>query len=226
MPQRKHPIFLDQIYHVYNRGVSLEEIFKDKRDYQRFIDLINYYRYTSPNLRYSYYNRLSQESRQFFLEELEKNNPKQVAIYVFSLIPNHFHFLLKEIVESGIVKFLSNLQNSYAKYFNTKTKRKGSLFLEMFKAVRIESDEQFIHTARYIHLNPTSSYLIKKVNELKNYSWCSLKNYLGREGWPFVETNFLRSFFSSKEALESFTFDQIDYQRKLEEIKHLIHDLQ
>ena len=226
MPIRKHPIFLDQIYHVYNRGVSLEQIFKDKRDYQRFANLVNFYRYSSPSLRYSYYNRLPQKSRELFLEELEKNNQKHVAVYVFSLMPNHFHFILKEIVESGIIKFLSNLQNSYAKYFNTKTKRKGSLFLEMFKAVRIESDEQFIHTARYIHLNPTTSYLVKGVNELKNYQWSSLKNYLEGEGWPFVQTDFLRNFFSSKEALESFTFDQIDYQRKLEEIKHLVRDLQ
>lgn len=226
MPLRKYPIFPNQIYHVYNRGVSFEQIFKDKRDYQRFTDLINFYRYSSPSLRYSYYARLPQESRRLFLENLEKNNQKLVTIYAFSLMPNHFHFVLKEIIESGIIKFFSNLQNSYAKYFNTKIKRKGSLFLEMFKAVRIESDEQFIHTTRYVHLNPVTSYQVKGINELKNYPWSSLKNYLDKEGWPFVQTDFLRNFFPSKEAMESFTFDQIDYQRKLNEIKHLIRDLQ
>lgn len=222
MTYRKHLIFPEQIYHVYNRGIALEPIFKEKKDYLRFIEVVNFYRYSSPGLRFSYYNRLPIDQRTPFIEDLEKNGEKQVIIYAFTLMPNHFHFLLKGTIEYGIQKFFSNLQNSYAKYFNTKTKRTGSLFQEMFKAVRIESDEQFIHTTRYVHLNPSTSYLVKNINELKKYPWSSLKNYIGNDGFNFVETDFLNSFYNSKEKLMSFTFDQIDYQRKLEEIKHLI----
>lgn len=222
MTYRKHQIFPEQIYHVYNRGISLEPIFKNKCDYLRFIEVINYYQHSSPVLRFSYYNRLPINQRELFMEDLEKNGVKQVSIYAFSLMPNHFHFLLKEVLALGIRKFFSNLQNSYAKYFNTKTKRTGSLFQEMFKAVRIESNEQFVHTARYIHLNPTTSYLVKGINELKSYPWSSLINYIGNDGFPFVETDLLNNFYQSKEKLMSFTFDQIDYQRKLEKIRHLI----
>lgn len=221
MGYRKHPIFPEQIYHVFNRGVASQPIFYDNRDYLRFLNVANFYRFVSPGLRFSYYNRLTLEGKSAFLGRLEKKGEKQVAIFVFCLIPNHFHFLIKELVEHGIQRFASNLQNSYAKYLNTKNRRSGALFQEMFKAVRIETDEQLLHTARYIHLNPFTSFLIKKVDNLKDYRWSSLRSYLGEEKFDFLETDFLNGFFSSKEKFKSFTYDQADYQRKLGEIKHL-----
>lgn len=224
MGYRKHPIFTDQIYHVFNRGIAKSPIFFEKRDYQRFLEVTNFYRFSSPNLRFSYYNRLEQNSRSLFLKELEEKGPKQVNIYAFCLIPNHFHFVMKESKDDGIRKFISNLQNSYAKYINTKMKRTGSLFQEMFKAERIESDEQLIHTVRYVHLNPYTSFLVKELNQLRNYPWSSFNSYLDKNSFSFLDTDFINSFYKTKEIFLSFTLDQADYQRRLSEIKHLTLD--
>lgn len=221
MSYRKQPIFPDQIYHVFNRSIALQPIFSEAKDYQRFLNVVDFYRFASPGLRFSHYNRLLSEDKKTFIEKLQKEGKKQISIFAFCLMPNHFHFLLKELENNGIRKFSSNLQNSYAKYFNTKRKRSGSLFQEMFKAVRIESDEQLVHVARYIHLNPFTFFLIKGVNQLKNYPWSSFNNYLQMGKFEFLETDFLMSFFRSKEEFETFTFDQANYQRQLEEIKHL-----
>ena len=221
MSYRQHPIFPDQIYHVFNRSVAKQPIFLDENDYQRFLNVVDFYRFFSPGLRFSHYNRLSLEERKTFMEKLLKNGEKQVLIFAFCLMPNHFHFLLKGLKELGIQKFASNLQNSYAKYFNTKRKRNGALFQEMFKTVRIESDEQLLHVARYIHLNPFTSYLVKDINQLRDYSWSSLGDYLGKKIFSFVETDFLSGFYPSVEKFITFTFNQADYQRQLEEIKHL-----
>lgn len=148
-----------------------------------------------------------------------------VEIYTFCLMPNHFHFELKELEKKGIQKFTSNLQNSYAKYINVKRQRTGALFQEQFKAVRIDSDELFIHVARYVHINPHVSFLVKDMEELENYPWSSLGSYLGiNSSFGFLETNFLQKFYSSKEKLARFTFDQADYQRRLKEIEHLFID--
>ena len=224
MGYRKHPIFTDQIYHVFNRGIAKSPIFFEKRDYQHFLEVTNFYRFSSPNLRFSYYNRLEQNSRSLFLKELEEKGPKQVNIYAFCLIPNHFHFVMKESKDDGIRKFISNLQNSYAKYINTKMKRTGSLFQEMFKAERIESDEQLIHTVRYVHLNPYTSFLVKELNQLRNYPWSSFNSYLDKNSFSFLDTDFINSFYKTKEIFLSFTLDQADYQRRLSEIKHLTLD--
>lgn len=222
MTYRKQPIFPNQIYHVFNRGIALQPIFWDVKDYQRFLNVVNFYRFVSPGLRFSYYNRLLLEERTNFMEKLLKSGEKQVAIFAFCLMPNHFHFLLREVKKEGIEKFSSNLQNSYAKYFNTKRKRSGALFQEMFKAVRIESDEQLIHVARYIHLNPYTSFLVKDLNQLKSYPWSSFENYLQIQKFEFLETEFLMGFFNSREKFATFTLDQANYQKQLEEIKHLM----
>ena len=84
-----------------------------------------------------------------------------VDLICFCLMPNHFHLLLRQIEEDGIVKFVRNFQIGYSRYLNEKEKRSGALFEGQFKAVRVENDEQLIHVSRYIHLNPYSSYWLR-----------------------------------------------------------------
>lgn len=136
---------------------------------------------------------------------------------------NHFHFLLQQIQDNGISIFLANLQNSYARYFNTKYDRGGSLFREMFKAVRIESEEQLIHVTRYIHLNHVTAYLIK-LEELEYYPYTSFPVYMGNVPYEFVSTDLILNHFKTPERYKEFVFNQADYQRKLRNIKHLLLD--
>lgn len=222
MSYRKEPLVAGQIYHIFNRSVARQPIFSLEKDYRRFLEVVNFYRFSSPGCRFSFYDRLAFLQKKEFLEKLRKNGERQIEILAFCLMPNHFHFLIKQLVEDGIMKFTANLQNSYAKYFNTQRERNGALFQEKFKAAIIEIDEQFLHVFRYIHLNPFSSFIIKDLVRLKDYRWSSLRSYLGEEEPGFLNKEFLWSFFPEKKKLEDFTFDQADYQRRLAEIKHLV----
>ncbi len=136
-------------------------------------------------------------------------------------MPNHIHFMVQEITSNGIRDFMRNLQNSYAKYYNTKNKRNGAVFQSMFKGLRIETDEQFLHVARYIHLNPYTGFILKEKQELLTYSWTSFIDYMGKPR-QFVSTMRLQKFFKSTGNLQKFTFDQADYQRKLSNLKQLL----
>ena len=135
-------------------------------------------------------------------------------------MPNHFHFLLQQLVDGGISKLLSNFQNSYTRYFNTRHRRDGALFLDQFKAVRIETDEQLIHVNRYIHLNPYTSYVVKTLKDLEEYEWSSLSEY-NKESKDFVKLDPILKFFRNVEKYRKFVFDQADYQRTLKSIEHL-----
>jgi len=224
MPYRYTPLIKNQIYHVFNQGIARLPIFLKPRDYDRALETIKYYSYLKPDLRFSHYNRLPFEQRVDFLKRLKTSNQKQVQILALSLMPNHVHFLIKEIIDKGISSFMRRFQDSYAKYFNTKTKRSGSLFLSMFRAVRIESDEQLLHVARYIHLNPLTSYLLRDISDLENYPWSSFPEYIGKREPDIVDPSIVLEFFPSIEKFKNFTFDQLDYQRELEKVKHLIFE--
>lgn len=220
MPFRKIPIATGEIYHVFNRSVARQPIFPTVKDFSRAIECIKFYLHGDLPLRFSHYNRLSKEQKDQMTKKIQ-NCPEIVEILGFCLMPNHIHFLLKSLTEKGIIQFMSNFQNSYAKYFNLRTNRNGTLFQAMFKAVRIETDEQLVHVNRYIHLNPITAYIVNNIVDLENYPWSSYPDYLDSlQG--FITKEPVLSFFKNIPAFKKFTTDQIDYQRKLDEIKHLV----
>ncbi len=221
MSQRRTPIVPGELYHVFNRSVAREPIFITKRDYYRALEVIEYYLYGKSELRFSFYNRLAVEQKQIFLTHL-KTKQRIIDILAYCLMPNHMHFVIKELEPRGIVWFMSNIQNSYAKYFNVKHHRTGALFQAMFKCVRVETDEQLLHVVRYGHLNPLTSYVVKGVDELESYPWSSYQDYIGKRKSDIVSTALVLGQFSSVERFRQFTLDQANYQRELWKMEHLI----
>lgn len=223
MPYRKVPLIPGEIYHIFNRSIAKQPIFKNKKNYSRFIELTDYYRFQNPPYRYSHFNRLSEEIKNEAYTVLQRQ-PLEVEILAFCVMPNHYHFLLKSINSRGLSNFMRNIQNSYSKYFNIKYNRTGSVFQAMFKAVRIESEEQFLHVSRYIHLNPVTSFIIE-IDKLDTYPWSSFPDYISLNPYHrFLNTQYLISQFSSSLQYKKFVYDQTEYQRELEKIKHLVLD--
>lgn len=222
MPYRQTPLVIGEIYHIFNRSVAHQPIFLTDTYYQRAYEVLSYYNKLNPPVRFSHFSRLPTPLKNEILENLNKDDQKLVQILAFCLMPNHVHFLIKEITEKGITTFMRKFQDSYAKYFNTKTERSGSLFQSMFKAVRILTDEQLLHVTRYIHLNPVTAFILKNIEELSNYPWSSFPIYIGKQSSDIISTDEILGFFSSKDKFIKFTEDQVDYQRKLDKIKHLL----
>lgn len=220
MPYRKTVIVSDQVYHVFNKGVAGAPIFSTSKDFLRFLDLTNYYRFKETPVSFSQFKKIDSKERQKIFEDLVKRNDKQIEILAFCLMDNHFHFLIKQISDNGITRCISNLQNGYAKYFNIRSNRSGPLFNPMFKGVRIETDEQLLHVSRYIHLNPSTGYLVE-IKDLVKYPWSSLLNYIGEGKYQFISTDLILGLISKKKYQE-FVFDQAEYQRELGKIKHLL----
>ena len=221
MPGRNIPLVTNQIYHVFNRGIASQPVFFGKVDYERARQTIFYYQNLKVPLRYSFFLRLPSNERDELLQNLRKKKEFIVEIVCFCFIPNHFHILVRQLQDDGISTFMSNFTNSYTRYLNTKSKRNGPLFQGKFKAVRIETDEQLIHVCRYIHLNPYTSYVVKTVEELINYPYSSFSEYLNSKEIEACNKDLVLTHFKDSDAYKKFVFDQADYQRQLDNIKHL-----
>jgi putative transposase len=74
---------------------------------------------------------------------------------------------------------------------------------------------------RYIHLNPYSSFVVKDLQDLLNYPWSSLQEYLEKRDTTISNKYIILSNFKSLAGYKSFIIDQADYQRELDKIKHL-----
>jgi putative transposase len=210
-----------EVYHVFNRGVEKRPTFIDKREYSRAKIAADYYRYEKQTLRLSKVLQLKKDLRAAFFDRLKIKSNKVVEIICYCFMPNHFHFLLRQQVDGGVQKFMSNFTNSYTRYFNTKQKRNGPLFQGAFKAVRIEDDEQLLHVSRYIHINPVVSYVITQTR-LEKYPWSSLPEYLGSNINGICDKDIVLGQFNSIKKYRDFVFSRIDYAKELEAIKHLI----
>src|SRR3990167_906977 len=133
-----------EYYHIYNRGVEKRTIFIDNDDRKRFQTLLYICNGTEPIV-----YRLIQG------ETLYKKNvgKKIVAIGAYTLMPNHFHLLIKEISEGGITEFMRKFTTAYTMYFNQKYERVGPLFQGAFRAEHVTQDEHLKYLFAYIHLN-------------------------------------------------------------------------
>ena len=208
-------------YHIYNRSIEKKPIFNNLREYSRAVLALQFYRFSDLPTKLSKFLVLNQDVQLNYLKKFNTNINKLVDILAYGIMPNHFHLILKQVTENGISKFIANFTNSYTKYSNTKNERNGPIFQGKFKAVRVETNEQLLHLSRYIHLNPYTSFVVKSLRDLENYEFSSLPEYLRLVKTNFFSKEIVLDNFKGKSSYWSFVFDQADYQRKLEEIKHL-----
>lgn len=154
---RKQPLVAGECYHIYNRGVDKRDIFNDKQDLHRFIESVLEFNRTEvivslANLRKS--NQIAPKAL---------SGSPLVAIVAYCLNPNHFHFILKQLVDGGIAKFMQKLQGGYTCYFNLKNSRTGSLFQGTFKSHLSSNENYFNKIIGYVNKN----YQIHKIPKNK-----------------------------------------------------------
>lgn len=191
---------IGDIAHVFNRGVEKKNIFLDKYDYLRFVNNLFLLNNKSGKIRTKYKN---------FSDISNLKRDKLVEILKWSLLENHYHLLLVEKTEGGILEFTKRLGNAYTKYFNTKyAGRSGYLFQNSAKIVPISNDSQFLYIPFYIDFNPLdlkfSKWKTNQVNEtealnfLKSYRWSSFKDYYGdREHDAILNANIFYDLFDT-----------------------------
>jgi putative transposase len=225
MPVRKTPLVSGEYYHVFNHGIDYHDICETEREYRRLLLALWFYQSIEVQLKLSHYLSTSSDVQQNLINEIN-NKPRLIELHAFSIMPNHYHLLVKQLMDNGISTFIGNFQNSYTKYFNAKYERLGSLFLTPFRAKRIYTEEQFLHVTRYIHLNRYSSGFITELDQLRTDPYSSLPYYIHTLPTErlLVYTNQLESMFSNPEKHWEFIQDNADYQRQLEHIKHLIEE--
>jgi putative transposase len=134
------PLQPDQYYHIYNRGINGERLFREARNHRYFLKL--WAKYVEP----------------------------VAQTYAYCLLSNHFHFLVRireietgpvanpRFAETGPVLYVSrqfnNLFIAYAKAFNKAYHRTGSLFESPFKRRRVDHDRYLAALVAYIHRSP------------------------------------------------------------------------
>lgn len=220
MPNRRDKFATGEVYHIYNRGVDKRQIFKDNHDRNRFCLLL----------------KLCNGTKSFDLEEhfrykksfneiynIDVGHPL-VTIHAWTQMPNHFHLILSEVMSGGISLFMKSFAGAYAKYFNHRYSRTGTLFESRFKSKQATSDTYAKYLFAYVSLNRIKLIAsestwreqgikdVKKVrNFLDNDEHSSLFDYLYDESprlfSSIISKDFYRNYFSNKKFVQREIFD-------------------
>jgi putative transposase len=190
-----------EYYHAYNRGVDKRKIFQDTGDYERFLISMEFLNDENDGLMLTWRDFKRTHPRAKLLDfPLDKQRRRRlVEFVVYCLNPNHYHLMLRQLVDRGVERFMHKLGTSYTNYFNTKNERSGSLFQGSFKAVHIKSSAKLLYLSAYINENHA-------IHGYKNRAWkySSLQDYLGKIKSGFCDKDVIMGNFNddSKEYAE------------------------
>jgi putative transposase len=121
--------FPGALYHIISRGNRRQNIFREHRDYQRYLEFLKEYK-----VRYRF------------------------SVYAYALMPNHIH-LLVEVGETPVSRVMQALLFRYTRNFNIKYRKTGHLFEGRYKAILCEKDSYLLELSAYVHLNPVRAGL-------------------------------------------------------------------
>ncbi len=224
MATRPRNFNLDFYYHIYNRGTEGRNIFESANDYYHFLNSLAFYTYEQ-SIPYTIFRELTPKTKAAYLNP-KGWGTKRVKILAFCAMPNHFHILLKPAVIGGIPRFVSDVSNSHARYFNIKYKRTGRLFQETYKAKEISSEPSLMQVSRYIHLNPILSSKTNPKGTFTNpqdYPYSSYREWIGQQTQSQLDKEELElwlSYSGGRDKYRSFVESKIG-----EDIAHGIEDL-
>lgn len=171
-------------YHVYNRGNNKQRIFLTDKDHLNFLKRIKFILGMLPVTRY--------ETR------IRPLPVGAFSIVAYCLMPNHFHFLIRQNTETGVDAFIKKLCTSYVGYFNRQYQHVGGLFQDQFKAKLVENDSYAKYLSAYIHSNPANL----------EYPYSSYLDIIGSRQGKIVDRSVILSWFENKpEMYQQFVED-------------------
>jgi len=190
MARRNVPFLAGYYYHIYNRGAHRLGIFREDADYRFLLKLIK--------------------------EWTAKDN---ISILAYCLMPNHFHFLLRQNSNLSVSIFMQAVFNIYSKAFNSKYQHFGTLFEGPFKAIRVDKAEYLFHLCRYIHRNPLDAGL---VTEPEAWLYSNYLEFVGKRAGTLVDKEFVLKSFGAAKDYKTFVMDYTPPEKTNKSLRHYL----
>lgn len=212
----------NQPYHILSRAVEKRPIFDREEDSFRFILQMYAANVGRPvaNMHRKDVIRFGQallENRELPTRLVIHEHPLLVNLLSFALVKDHYHFCLVSGSRENIPKYMHRLNIGYAKYFNLKYGRKGTLFESRYKLIPVQSGFQLDALLRYLNvINPLDVYQPgwreqgldnsqDALRFLNNYLFSSFPDLFGKRRSKILAPRDVVEKFLGKEVLQDAT---------------------
>lgn len=200
---RETPLITGEHYHIFNRGIDKRFTFLDADDVARFLMSMEEFNVEKPigSILENQYRKATFHQLGHPMSKLESRDGKLVEFISYCINPNHFHFILEQVAEKGIEKFMQRLGNGYTKYFNHKYKRDGALFKGKFKSLHIGTQTYLLHLSAYVNLNNKVHRLSPATNKFVKSSW---GEYTGKSKTNICKKDIVLAHFKNNAEYQEF----------------------
>ncbi len=164
-------------YHIYNRGAHRQSIFREKRNYLFVL-----------------------KNMQKYMRELA------ITVVAYCLLPNHYHFLLRQDGDNAAIMLPQYVFNSYSKAYNKSYDHSGTLFEGTAKPKLVGNDQYLLHLCRYIHANPVKHGLVQRLDE---WPYSNYPEWTGERAGTLVDRAFVNDFFPNQGQYAEFVTDYL-----------------
>ena len=142
MPRQLRIIDPTGAYHLTDRGNNKQQTFYDYEDYRKLLSLFE----------------IMQEKHGFL-------------IYHYTLMPNHWHFLIRLTGKNILSECMQLINSLYAQYFLKKYQRTGHFWQGRFKSKHVDRDEYLSVAGKYIEMNPVRAGIVEKPEDWPHSSY-------------------------------------------------------
>ncbi|MBM4038328.1 MAG: transposase [Planctomycetes bacterium] len=181
-----------EYYHIYNRGAGREPMFFTPANYEHCLRLVQQHR-----LRHG------------------------AAVIAYCLMPNHYHFLLRQEGDLPLSRFLQVVFNSYVQAVNLQESRTGTLFEGRFRHVHVGREEYVVALCRYIHLNPVKAGIVARPEQ---WPYSNYLEWVGSRNGTLKDEAFMRLFFRSGADYQRFVEDEVAELRARDQLGRYVWD--
>ena len=193
MPTIKPPFLPGHYYHLYNRGAHRASIFHEPTNYF------------------------------FVLRKIRKYcHELSISPIAYSLLPNHYHFLVRQDGEKAAGLLPQYVFNGYTKAYNIRYKHSGTLFEGHFQAILVEKDSYLLHLCRYIHANPVKHVL---VDHPADWPYSNYLEWIGERNGTLVDQAFVQAHFPQTDEYRKFVLDYIRTRDLPEDLHRYLESL-
>ncbi len=139
MPRASRIAPKEYIYHILTRGNNRQDVFKDEKDYRRYIDILQRYKD-----RYTF------------------------KLYHYVLMRNHIHLVLETTERGGsLAEIMKGINLSYVQYYKNKYKHTGHFWQDRYKSIIISKDDYLLACGSYVELNPVRARIVEDPKEYR-----------------------------------------------------------
>jgi putative transposase len=166
-------------YHVFNRAAKRAQLFTSDRDYDAFERVV--------------------------CETLEGSS---IALFAYSVMPNHWHFVLSPTVDGGLSSFMHRMETKHVRRWQISQglEGQGAVYQGRFKDVAVSNDRHFLTVCRYVERNPVRASLVERAED---WRWSSLSaRNAGRplasliSDWPVARPSNWTAFVNTPQTQE------------------------